>query len=100
MTTEATDSLAGGIAQALDEAHDNLCGFDAEQMSDAVLLVVAEELRAAQEAAWNLGQCAGWDEAQERWYRTGLVGDGWKDATSANPYRVSLPCTQDDRTEG
>ena len=63
-------------------------------------LVVAEELRAAQEAAWNLGQCAGWDEAQEQWYRTGLVGDGWKDATSANPYRVTLPRTQDDRTEG
>lgn len=37
--------------------------------------------------AWDVGQTAGWEEAQEKWQIDGAVGDMWKRADARNPYR-------------
>ena len=44
-------------------------------------------LRRAQAEAWDEGQDAGWEEAQDQWATEGMVGDRWKRADTANPYR-------------
>ena len=55
MTADEADSLVGRIARVLDEVRDDLCGFDAEEMSAAVLPIVEAEVRKAKAEAWQEG---------------------------------------------
>ena len=48
-------------------------------------------LRRAQADAWDEGQDAGWEEAQDQWATEGMVGDRWKWADTPNPYREETP---------
>ena len=45
-------------------------------------------IRKAQADAWDEGQDAGWEEAQDQWATEGMVGDRWKRADTPNPYRT------------
>ena len=93
MTTDA--DLTEQIAQKLHEVDpisghdprwDRLLKMDREWYrikATAVLPI----LRRAQADAWDEGQDAGWEEAQDQWATEGMVGDRWKRADTPNPYR-------------
>lgn len=38
--------------------------------------------------AWGEGQEAGWDDAQQQWSFTGMVGDFYKHSSTTTPYRI------------
>ena len=90
MTTD-TAALQERIARALAgrwrDMHTNESLGRQRMLAAAVLPIIAAEVQAASEKAWDEGQTSGWDEAQCTWQETGGVGDGWKHSTVPNHYR-------------
>ena len=97
MTTDA--DLTEQLAQKLyevdpisghDPRWDRLLKTDREwyRIKAAAVLPI---LRRAQADAWDEGQDAGWEEAQDQWATEGMVGDRWKWADTPNPYREETP---------
>ena len=89
MTTDAdlTELLWKTVVEVCDTHPEVFNDAPTDEVAAAVLPI----LRRAQAEAWDEGQDAGWEEAQDQWATEGMVGDRWKRADTPNPYREETP---------